>query len=70
MTLWSKQLGEQCWTHLVYGVVETEFINSKICVVKHFDQLILDYCTPLVCVCIFNEESHKRERPQRGRFCA
>ena len=31
MTLWSKQLGEQCWAHLVYGAVETEFINSSVC---------------------------------------
>ena len=32
VTLWSKQLGQQCWAHLVYGAVETEFINSKWCV--------------------------------------
>ena len=30
MTLWSKQLGEQCWAHLVYGAVETKLISSSV----------------------------------------
>ena len=44
MTLWSKQLGEQCWALLVYGTVETKLINSSV-----FASSICIFANPMKC---------------------